>query len=130
MIKKLGGEWELVRWEQGVSASSIRGAEAIPALTAIRKKGDSLKILHGHAVVRDRKRNPGDWDMFAYPTMAFVDQGTTPDVQRTLELQTKKASAYGMTPKEVAVAFFRHMISEVIGQRAQARLYSKRQRLS
>lgn len=117
VMKKLGGEWELVRWEQGLSASSIKGAEPIPALAAIRPKGDSLEILHGHAAVRARKRNPGDWDMFAYLTMAFVDQGTTADVQRTLELQTKKASAFGMTPEEVAVAFFRHMISEVIGQR-------------
>jgi hypothetical protein len=34
-----------------------------------------------------------------------------------LELQKEKAKAFGMTSKEVAVAFFRHMISEVVGQR-------------
>jgi hypothetical protein len=34
-----------------------------------------------------------------------------------LELQKEKAKAFGMTSKDVAVAFFRHMISEVIGQR-------------
>jgi len=31
VMKKPGGEWELVRWAQGVSASSIGGAGAIPA---------------------------------------------------------------------------------------------------
>lgn len=117
LIKSPGGEWELVRWAQGVSASSIGGAEAIPALTAMREKGDSLEILHGHAAVRARKRNPGDWEMFAYPKMAFVDEGSTPDIQRTLELQKEKARKFGMTSKEAAIGFFRHMVSEVIGQK-------------
>jgi hypothetical protein len=117
MVKKPGGQWELVRWAQGVSASSVGGAEAIPALTAIRKQGRPREVLHGHAAVRARKRNPGDWEMFAYPKLVFIDEGTTPDIQRTLELQKEKAKAFGMTSKEVAVAFFRHMISEVIGKR-------------
>jgi hypothetical protein len=117
MVKKLGGEWELVRWAQGVSASSVGGAEAIPAMTAIRKKGEVREILHGHAAVRARKRNPGDWEMFAYPKLVFTDEGTTPDVQRTLDLQKEKARALGITSKEIAIAFFRHMISEVIGGR-------------
>lgn len=117
MVKKPGGEWELVRWAQGVSASSVGGAEAIPALTAIRKREQSLEVLHGHAAVRARKRNPGDWEIFAYPKLVFVDETTTSDVQRTLDFQKDKAKAFGMTSKEVAVAFSRHMISEVIGQR-------------
>ena len=114
MVKKLGGEWELVRWAQGVSASSVGGAEAIPAMTAIRKRREGTEILHGHAAVRARKRNPGDWEMFAYPKLVFTDEGTTPDVQRTLDLQKEKAMALGMTSKGIAIAFFRHMISEVI----------------
>jgi hypothetical protein len=117
MVKKPGGQWELVRWAQGVSASSVGGAEAIPALTAIRKQGQPREVLHGHAAVRARKRNPGDWEMFAYPKLVFIEEETTPEIQRTLELQKEKAKAFGMTSKEVAVAFFRHMISEVIGQR-------------
>jgi hypothetical protein len=55
--------------------------------------------------------------MFAYPKLVFIEEETTPEIQRTLELQKEKAKAFGMTSKEVAVAFFRHMISEVIGQR-------------
>lgn len=86
MVKKPEGEWELVRWAQGVSASSVGGAEVIPAMTAIRKRGEGTEILHGHAAVRARKRNPGDWEMFAYPKLVFMDEGTTPDVQRTLDL--------------------------------------------
>ena len=117
MVKKPGGQWELVRWAQGVSASSVGGAEAIPALTAIRKQGQPREVLHGHAAVRARKRNPSDWEMFAYPKLVFIEEETTPEIQRTLELQKEKAKAFGMTSKEVAVAFFRHMISEVIGQR-------------
>jgi hypothetical protein len=117
MVKKPGGQWELVRWAQGVSASSVGGAEAIPALTAIRKQGQPREVLHGHAAVRARKRNPGDWEMFAYPKLVFIEEETTPEIQRTLELQKEKAKAFGMTSREVAVAFFRHMISEVIGQR-------------
>lgn len=107
----------MVRWAQGVSASSIGGAEAIPALTAMRMRSDTVEILHGHAAVRARKRNPGDWEMFVYPKMAFVDEGSTPDIQGALELQKEKAKKFGMTSKEVAIAFFRHMVSEVIGQR-------------
>lgn len=34
--------------------------------TAIRKRDGSLKVLHGHAAVRARKKNPSDWEMFAY----------------------------------------------------------------
>ncbi|GAB7336925.1 hypothetical protein MBLNU13_g01768t2 [Cladosporium sp. NU13] len=120
MVKKPGGEWELVRWAQGVSASSVGGAEAIPAMTAICKRGENKEILHGHAAVRARKRNPGDWEMFSYPKLVFTDEGTTPDVQRTLDLQKEKATALGMTSKEIAIAFFRHMISEVIGGRDEA----------
>ena len=86
-------------------------------MTAIRKKGEDKDILHSHAAVRARKRNPGDWEMFAYPKLVFTDEGTTPDVQRTLDLQKEKARALGMTAKEIAIAFFRHMISEVIGGR-------------
>ena len=86
-------------------------------MTAIRKRGEGTEILHGHAAVRARKRNPGDWEMFAYPKLVFTDEGTTPDVQRTLDLQKEKAMALGMTSKEIAIAFFRHMISEVIGGR-------------
>lgn len=117
MVKKPGGEWELVRWAQGVSASSVGGAEAIPAMTAICKSGQSTEILHGHAAVRARKRNPGAWEMFAYPKLVFTDEGITPNIQQTLDLQKEKASALGMTSKEIAIAFFRHMISEVIGVR-------------
>ena len=58
MIKKLGGEWELVRWVQGVSASNIGGADAMSALTGIRRKGDSLEIFYFHTAVRARKCNP------------------------------------------------------------------------
>lgn len=119
IVKKPGGEWELVRWAQGVGASSIGGAEAIPAMTAVRKKGQPKEVLHGHAAVRARKRNPGDWEIFAYPKLVFTDEGSrsTPDVQRTLDLQTEKATALGMTSKEIAIAFFKHMVSEVIGGR-------------
>lgn len=85
-------------------------------MTAIRKRGESLEVLHGYAAVRARKRNPGDWEIFAYPKLVFVDETTTSDVQRTLDLQKDKAKAFGMISKEVAVAFFRHMINEVIGQ--------------
>ena len=114
MVKKPGGDWELVRWVHGVSASSVGGAEAIPAMTAIRKGGQHREMVHGHAAVHARKRNPGDWEIFAYPKLVFTDEGTTPDVQRTLDLQTEKATALGMTAKEIAIAFFRHMVSEVI----------------
>ena len=86
LINKPGAEWELVRWAQDVSASSIGGAKAIPALTAIRKKGDSLEILHGHAAVRARKHNPRDWEMFAYPEMAFVNEGR----KKLLRVQTNR----------------------------------------
>jgi hypothetical protein len=85
-------------------------------MTAIRKRGEDREILRGHAAVRARKRNPGDWEMFAYPKLVFTDEGTTPDVQRTLDLK-EKARALGMISKEIAIAFFRHMISEVIGGR-------------
>jgi hypothetical protein len=97
MVKKLGGEWELVRWAQGVSASSVGGAEAIPAMTAIRKRGEDREVLHSHAAVRARKRNPGDWEMFAFPKLVFTNEETTPDVQRTLDLHKEKATALGMT---------------------------------
>ena len=117
MVKKPEGEWELVRWPQGVSASSVGGAEAIPAMTAVRKSGQPREVLHGHAAVRARKRNPADWEIFAYPKLVFTDEGTTPDVQRTLDVQTEKATALGMTSKEIAIAYFKHMVSEVIGGR-------------
>jgi hypothetical protein len=52
--------------------------------------------------------------MFVYPKLVFTDEGTTPDVQRTLDLQKEKARALGMTSKEIAIAFFQYMISEVI----------------
>jgi hypothetical protein len=80
MVKKPDSEWELVRWVQCVSASSVGGAEAIPAMTAIRKRGEVKEILHGHAAVRARKQNPGDWEVFAYSKLVFTDEGTTPDV--------------------------------------------------
>ena len=120
MIKKPGGEWEVVRWAQGVGASSVGGAVAIPAMTAVRKGGLRREVLHGHAAVRARNRNPGDWEMFAYPKQVFTDEGATPVVQRTLNLQKEKAAALGMTSKEIAIAFFKHMVSEVIGDRDEA----------
>ena len=55
--------------------------------------------------------------MFAYPKLVFLEEETTTEIQLTLELHKEKAKAFGMTSKEVAVAFFRHMIGEVIGQR-------------
>jgi len=120
MVKKPGGELENVRWPQGVSASSVGGAEAKPAMTAVRKSGQPREVLHGHAAVRARKRNPADWESFAYPKLVFTDEGTTPDVQRTLDLQTEKATALGMTSKEITDAFFSHRVSEVIGGRDEA----------
>ena len=66
MIKRPGGEWEIVRWAQGVGASSVGGAVAIPAMTAVRKEGLRREVFHGHAAVRARNRNPGDWEIFAY----------------------------------------------------------------
>lgn len=118
MTKKPGGRWELVRWAQGFGASSVGGAEAIPALTAVQKRqgGQPLEIRHGHAAVRARKKNPTDWEMFAYPKFVFMGEGTTPEILRTLELQKKKAAALETTSKDLAIAFFRHMISEVVGQ--------------
>ena len=77
MLKKPDSEWELSRWAQGVSASSVGGAEAIPALTAIRTVGGPGEVLHGHAAVRARKRNPNDWEIFAYQELVFTDEGTT-----------------------------------------------------
>ena len=118
--KKPGGEWELVRWAQGVGASSVGGAEAIPAMTAICKSGQTREMLHGHAAVRARKRNPNDWEMFAYPKLVFMEEATTPNIQRTLDLQKEKAEALGTTPREIAIAFFRHVISEVIGEKKEA----------
>ena len=117
MVKKPGGEWEVFRWAQGVGASSVGGAVAIPAMTAVRKGGLRGEVLHGHAAVRARNRNPGNWEMFAYPKQVFADEGVTPVVQRTLDLQKEKATALGLTSKEIAIAFFRHMVSEVIGGR-------------
>jgi hypothetical protein len=81
MVKKPGGQWELVRWAQGVSASSVGGAEAIPALTAIRKQGRPREVLHGHVAVRARKRNPGDWEMFAYPKLVSIEEETILNTQ-------------------------------------------------
>lgn len=95
MIKKLGEKWDLVRWVQGVSASSVGGAEAIPALTAIRKKGESLEILHGHATVCARKRNPGDWGMFAYPKLVFVDRESPPTFGGHWSFKTKRQNRLG-----------------------------------
>jgi hypothetical protein len=116
LIERPGGTWELVRWAQGAGASSVGGAEAIPALTAIQKgEGEPREILHGHAAVRARKKDPTDWEVFAYPKHVFMDGETTPDIQQTLELQKDKAKALGTTPKEIAIGFFRHMISEVVG---------------
>lgn len=116
LIEKQGGTWELVRWAQGAGASSVGGAEAIPALTAIRKgEREPREILHGHAAVRARKKDPTDWEVFAYPKHVFMDGETTPEIQRTLELQKEKAKALGTTPKDIAIGFFRHMISEVVG---------------
>jgi hypothetical protein len=88
-------------------------------MTAIRKRGKVRKILHGHAAVRARKRNPGDWEIFACPELVFTDEATTPDVQRTLDLQEEKAMSLGMTSKEIAIAFLRHMISEVIAEKEE-----------
>jgi hypothetical protein len=90
LIERPGGTWELVRWAQGAGASSVGGAEAIPALTAIQKgEREPREIRHGHAAVRARKKDPTDWE--------------------------DKAKALGTTPKEIAIGFFRHMISEVVG---------------
>lgn len=66
-------------------------------MTAIRKREEDRDVLHGHAAVRARKRNPGDWGMFAFPKLVFTDEGTTSDVQRTLDLQKEKARTLGMT---------------------------------
>lgn len=119
MEKKPGGAWELVRWAQGIGASSIGGAEAIPAMTAIRKGGHPKEILHGHDAVRARKRNPNDWEMFAYPKLVFMEEAMTPNIKRALELQKEKAAALGMTPQDIAIAFFRHVIGEVIGEKEE-----------
>lgn len=116
LVEKPGGTWELVRWPQGAGASSVGGAEAIPALTAIQKgQRESREICHGHAAVRARKKDPTDWEVFAYPKHVFMDGDTTPEIQRTLELQEEKAKTLGTTPREIAIGFFRHMISEVVG---------------
>lgn len=116
MVKKPGGAWEMVRWAQGAGASSVGGAEAIPALTSIRKgEQEPRDIRHGHAAVRARKKDPTEWEMFAYPKFVFMDEEATPDIQQQLELQKEKAGALETTPEEVAVGFFRHMISEVVG---------------
>jgi hypothetical protein len=118
LIERPGGIWELVRWAQGAGASSVGGAEAIPALTAIQRgERESRETRHGHAAVRARKKDPTDWEIFAYPKHVFMDGDTTPDIQRTLELQKEKAKALGTTPKEIAVGFFQHMISEVVGSK-------------
>jgi len=120
MVKKPGGAWELVRWAQGAGASSVGGAEAIPALTAIHKGGQEPRdVRHGHAAVRARKKDPMDWEMFAYPKFVFMDEEATPDIQQQLELQKEKASALGTTPEEVAIGFFRHMTSEVVGSKGE-----------
>lgn len=107
-----------MRWAQGIGPSSVGGAEAIPALTAVRKgrDGEPLDIRHGHAAVSARKKDPSGWEMFTYPKFVFMDEGTTPEILRTLELQKEKAVALGTTSKDLAIAFFRHMISEVVGR--------------
>ena len=105
-----------MRWAQGAGANSVGGAEAIPALTAIQKgEREPREIRHGHAAVRARKKDPTDWEVFAYPKHVFMDGETTSDIQRTLELQKDKAKTLGTTPKEIAIRFFQHMISEVVG---------------
>lgn len=120
MVKKPGGQWELVRWAQGVGASSVGGAEAIPAMSAVKREGRSAEMRHGHAAVRARKKNPSDWEMFSHPKLVFMeDEGIPVDIQRTLQLQDKKARDLKTTPKDVAVGFFQHMIQEAIGARAK-----------
>lgn len=89
-------------------------------MTAICKSGQTREMLHGHAAVRARKRNPNDWEMFAYPKLVFMEEATTPNIQRTLDLQKEKAEALETTPREIAIAFFRHVISEVIGEKTEA----------
>lgn len=47
MMKKSGGYWELVRWAQGVGASSVGGAEAIPAMSVLKRVGRPAEMRHG-----------------------------------------------------------------------------------
>jgi hypothetical protein len=96
LIEKPGGTWELVRWAQGAGASSVGGAEAIPALTAIQKgEREPREIRHGHAAVRARKKDPTDWEVFAYPKHVFMDGETTPDIQRTWSSRRTKQKLLG-----------------------------------
>lgn len=75
-VKWPGGQWELVRWAQGVGASSVGGEKSYQPCQQSRGKDNQQR--YGHAAVRARKMSPSNWEVFSHPELVFMEDGSIP----------------------------------------------------
>jgi hypothetical protein len=120
--KKIRGEWQgLFRFKAGGKPSSVGGADAIPTITAVKKGGplsdlnDYGRVRHGHDALRACKMNPSEWVPFEYLKYVFMSKGASPSIKTTHAHREKEANELGTSLRAIALAFFRHLVKEVVG---------------
>jgi hypothetical protein len=126
--RKIGGQWQGVfRFQCGGGASSVGGADAIPTITAVRRGEEPLdmddyaRVRHGHDALRACKLDSG-WVPFTYLKFAFMSKGTHSAITRAHALQEKEAhEIFKITLRDVATAFFKHLVNEVVGPEMKVR---------
>ena len=55
-----------------------RAGEAIPAMSAVKREGQPAEMRHRHAVVRARKMNSSNWEVFSHPELVFMEDESIP----------------------------------------------------
>jgi hypothetical protein len=119
---KIDGIWlGLFRFGSGEKASSVGGADAMPTITVIKNgdpgvhMSDCARVRHGHDALRALKMHPSDWVPFEYLKYVFMREGVLPDIKATHALQEKNAEKLGTSLRDIALAFFQHLVGKVVG---------------
>jgi hypothetical protein len=109
------GRWDnLFRWNAGPSV--IGGANATPTITVVRRLEEGLDMYHGHEAIYKRNEDPSAWETFTLLKFVFMREGLNDTIKRSLQDQEEKAKGLDTTLREVALAFFKHLMKEVVGR--------------
>jgi hypothetical protein len=109
------GRWDnLFRWKAG--PSDMGGANATPTITVVRRLDGGLDMYHGYEAIYKRNKDPSARETFTLLKFVFVREGLNDTIKSALQDREEKATRLKTTLREVAFAFFGHLMSEVVGQ--------------
>jgi len=115
------GRWDnLFRWNAG--PSDIGGANATPTITVVRRLEGGLDMYHGHEAIYKRNEDPSAWETFTLLKFVFMREGLNDTIKRSLQDQEEKAERLNITLREVAFAFFGHLMNEVVGRSTDVKM--------